>query len=524
VGLLVWAGLAAGALFDPSPASAVGPYPGLGSCSVFPDPPASLPANAASLPSQAAWNQDVSKAPVARGSAATIAYINANGGDRLHPDFGSPRAYGFPYAVVGAGQRRLPIRYTAYGQESDPGPFPIPKGAPVEGGKSSDGDRHMLVVDRSSCTLYELYRAFFKGGPARWNADSGTRWDLRSTELRPDSWTSADAAGLPIFPGLVRYDEIAAGRVDHAIRVTFESTRDAWVHPASHCAGDTSNASAPAMGTRLRLKAGYGLGGFSGGARTIAEALKRYGMIVADNGSNWFFSGTSDRRWDDENHRIVGRDPLAADEDDLGRRIALQLVFDGLHEVLVSNPGLGLDTSPCQRGDRDHEALLRLVAGALHVGGPAVEEADPRRREHPHLLVSRRADVRNAGDPGHVGRVLDARGDDDQHMPSRHHAGGHADRVGGSQPRRDDEQAEHSQSAERHPERRPGEQKAGDDRHREGSDDQWQLPGLHRTKVGSRREPRERRASRRGSAPRRTRPRLVASRAAAAGASPARSG
>jgi len=304
--------LAAGALLLPSHAAALGPYPDLGSCQVFPDPPAGLPANAASLPSQAAWNQDISKAPLARGSAATIAYINANGGDHLHPDFGSPRAYGFPYAVVGAGQRQLPIRYTAYGEESDPGPFPVPKGAPVEGGNGSDGDRHVLVVDRSSCTLFELYRAFFKGGPARWNADSGARWDLGSTALRPDSWTSADAAGLPIFPGLVRYDEVATGHVDHAIRVTFESTRDAWVHPASHCAGDTSNASAPAMGTRLRLKAGYGLGGFSGDARTISAALKRYGMIVADNGSNWFFSGASDRRWDDENLNQLKRIPGSA--------------------------------------------------------------------------------------------------------------------------------------------------------------------------------------------------------------------
>jgi hypothetical protein len=299
----------------PATAAAAGPYPPLGTCPVFPDPPAGLPANAPSLPSQAAWNQDVSKAPVAPGSAATIAYINAQGGNLLHPDFGSPRAYGFPYAVVGAGQRKLPVHYTAYGDESDHGPFPVPGGAPVEGGKRSDGDRHVLVVDRSRCVLYELYRAFFRrSGTPRWNADSGAHWDLRSTALRPDSWTSADAAGLPIFPGLVRYDEVAAGRLDHAIRVTFESTRDAWVHPASHCAGDTSNAAAPAMGARLRLKAGYGLCGFGGGARVIAEALKRYGMIVADNGSNWFFSGTSDRRWDDENLNQLKRIPGSAFE------------------------------------------------------------------------------------------------------------------------------------------------------------------------------------------------------------------
>ena len=239
-----------------------------------------------------------------------IAYIDGQGGDRLHPDFGSPREYGFPYAVVGAGQRKLAINYTAYGSESDRGPFPIPKGAPVEGGNGSDGDRHVLVVDRGNCVLYELYRAFFKGG--HWNADSGARWDLRSSAGRPDSWTSADAAGLPIFPGLVRYDEAASGRIEHAIRVTFESTRNAWVHPASHCAGDTSNPNAPAMGTRLRLKAGYGLGGFSGEGRAIAEALKRYGMIVADNGSNWYFSGSSDRRWNDESLNQLKRIPGSA--------------------------------------------------------------------------------------------------------------------------------------------------------------------------------------------------------------------
>lgn len=298
----------------PAQAQAVGPYPDLGDCPVFPAPPAPLSPTAPSLPNQAAWNQDVSRAPVARNSAKVIAYINSQGGNFLHPDFGSPRAYGFPYSVVGAGQRMLPIRYTAYGSESDPGPFPIPISAPVEGGRRSDGDRHVLAVDRSTCTLYELYRAFPIRGPypGKWNADSGVSWDLRSTDLRPRSWTSADAAGLPIFPGLVRHDEAAAGTVEHAIRVTFESTRDAWIEPATHCAGDTSNGHAPAMGTRLRLKAGYGLGGFTGPARAIAEALKRYGMIVADNGSNWFFSGTSDRRWDDENLNQLKRIPGSA--------------------------------------------------------------------------------------------------------------------------------------------------------------------------------------------------------------------
>jgi hypothetical protein len=370
---LAWAGVAALAIaigLLAGQASAVGPYPALGSCSVFPQPPAALSPRAPSLPTEAAWNQDISKAPRDPRSAAYIAYIDSHGGDHLHPDFGSPRPYGFLYSVVGAGQRKLPIHYTAYGDESDPGPFPVPPKAPVEGGNGSDGDRHVLVVDRSACKLYELYRAFYiakglrrsprvrlasagpsggrtqggriatlfgrlrtpprevcpappdvRGGCAagpqphpHWNADSGTEWDLRSAARRPEGWTSADAAGLPIFPGLVRYDEVAAGHLDHAIRVTFESTRDAWVHPASHCAGDTSDPAAPPMGLRLRLKAAYGLGGFSGPAKTIALAMKRYGLIVADNGSNWFFSGSSDRRWNDSNLDQLKRIPGSAFE------------------------------------------------------------------------------------------------------------------------------------------------------------------------------------------------------------------
>jgi hypothetical protein len=286
--------------------------PTVGACQVFPSPPASLPPTAPSQAGEDAWNQDISKAPRDPRSAAYISYIDSHGGDLLHPDFGSPGVYGFPYTVVGAGQRKLPIHYTAYGEESDPGPFPIPGKARVEGGRRSDGDRHVLVLDDSACKLYELYRAFFAAKPRpHWNADAGVAWDLRSAGLRPDGWTSTDAAGLPVFAGLVRYDEVAAGHLDHAIRVTVESTRDAWIHPASHCAGDTSSRNAPPMGLRLRLKAGYGLGRFSGAARTIAEAMKRYGLIVADNGSNWYISGSSDRRWDDENldqlKRIPGR-------------------------------------------------------------------------------------------------------------------------------------------------------------------------------------------------------------------------
>ena len=283
-------------------AKRLGPYPGLGKCTVFPQ--SSAAPGAPSAPDQTAWNQDISGAPVDPNSNAYIAYINSHGGDMLHPDFGSPRIYGFPYKVVGKHAKRSKVHFTAYGSDSTHGKYRVPARAPVEGGNGAgnDGDRHVVVVDRARCKLYELYRAFHIGKPKpRWNADSAVIWNLRSAGLRKDGLTSADAAGLPIFPGLVRYDEAAGGAINHAIRVTVESTQNAWIHPGSHCAGDSDSADAPPMGLRLRMKAGYDISGLSGVARTIAEAFKRYGLIVADNGSNWYFSGTSDRRWPDEN-------------------------------------------------------------------------------------------------------------------------------------------------------------------------------------------------------------------------------
>jgi hypothetical protein len=277
-----------------------GPYPSLGSCPVF--PPSSVGSTAPSAGDESAWNQDISAAPLDPNSASYIAYIDAHGGDFLHPDFGSPRQYGFPYSVVGKKQKRTKVNFTAYGDESDHGAYRVPFKSLVEGGQTSDGDRHVLTVDAARCKLYELGRAFARKNPKpHWNADVGVIWDLRSPALRPEGFTSADAAGLPIFPGLVRYDEAATGHISHAFRVTVDSTQNAWVHPASHCAGDTSNPSAPPMGLRLRLAAGYDISGITGPAHAIAAAMKQYGLIVADNGSNWFFSGTSDRRWPDEN-------------------------------------------------------------------------------------------------------------------------------------------------------------------------------------------------------------------------------
>jgi hypothetical protein len=286
-----------------------GPYPSLGACPVF--PASSATPDAPSAEDQTAWNQDISQAPLDPNSASYIAYINSKSGTSLHPDFGSPAIYGFPYAI--GNLKRTKVKFTAYGNESTHGAYRVPLNSLIEGGAKSDGDRHVLAIDTARCQLFELYRAFAKKRPKpHWNADGGVIWDLRSAALRPDGLTSADAAGLPIFPGLVRYDEAASGQINHAIRLTVESTQKAWVHPGSHCAGDTTNPSAPPMGLRLRLAADYDLSGFTGPALAIAEALKRYGLIVADNGSNWFISGTSDRRWPDENINQLKRIPGSA--------------------------------------------------------------------------------------------------------------------------------------------------------------------------------------------------------------------
>lgn len=263
-------------------------------CGVFPRPGDDVAADSPSLPDQRAWNQDVSQAPLDPNSRSIIASLDGD----LHPDFGSPREYGIPYKVVGRRAKPVKVKFTAYGDESDHGAYRVPLKSPVEGGPRADGDRHVIAYDKARCKLYELYRAF--PGKRRWSADSGVIWDLRSAALRTEGFTSADAAGLPIFPGLLRYDEVAAGRVNHAIRVTFDTTRDGWYEPASHCAGSTGSADYPAMGTRLRLRSAYDISRIGGQAKPIAEALKRYGMIVADNGSNWYFQGSSDPRWDDD--------------------------------------------------------------------------------------------------------------------------------------------------------------------------------------------------------------------------------
>jgi hypothetical protein len=258
------------------------------------------------LPAEDPLNQEIADAPVNPNSAAYVASIGLSA--HLHPDFGTEPSYGIPYTVASAAQKQVPIRFTAYGSESNPGPYPIPANAPIEGGgKKGHGDKHVLVVQEGTCKLYELYDAHRKG--AGWAAASGAVFDLRSDALRPEGWTSADAAGLPIFPLLARYPEVATGHIDHALRVTVPETQDGYIHPATHYASSSSDPSLPPMGLRLRLKASYSLAGFTGESLVILEALKRYGLIVADNGSPWFITGAPNLHWNDENLEQIKRVP-----------------------------------------------------------------------------------------------------------------------------------------------------------------------------------------------------------------------
>ena len=255
------------------------------------------------LPASNAWNRRVDRLPVAADSAAIIASIGAVTG--LHADFGSGlwdgAPIGIPITVVGRSQPKVRVRFE-YAEESDRGPYPIPANVAIEGGRESDGDRHAIIVDRSTCRLYELY-ALYPG----WHAGSGAIWSLRSNRLRPAGWTSADAAGLPILPGLARYDEVARGAIRHALRFTVRRTRRAYVYPARHYASDLTDPNLPPMGLRVRLKASFDVSGFPRQARLVLIALKRYGMIVADNGSNWYISGAPNRGWSNDQLHTLGR-------------------------------------------------------------------------------------------------------------------------------------------------------------------------------------------------------------------------
>jgi hypothetical protein len=280
---------------------AAAPLPGARACPIF---PASNP-----------WNQKVTRWRVAANSAA---YIRAIGLDApVHPDFGTVwdgAANGIPYVVVGPGQRRVPVHFL-YASESDPGPYPIPPSAPIEGGPHASGDRHVIVLDSSTCTDYELWDAVPHAGGRYWSAGSGAIFNLRSNTLRPAGWTSADAAGLPILPGLARYDEVARGVIDHALRFTAPCTADRYLYPARHATSGTACPAgmlSPPMGLRVRLKSSVDIAGLPRQARIIAQALKTYGMLLADNGSPWYVSGAPNPRWNDDAlhqlDRLSGRD------------------------------------------------------------------------------------------------------------------------------------------------------------------------------------------------------------------------
>jgi len=278
---------------DPTPSPTPTAVPDLG-------PGASLHGKQV-FPANNPWNQDISTMPVDPNSANLIASIGLNTG--LHADFGTVydgAPNGIPYVVVAGSQPLVPINYTAYGDESDPGPYPVPPNAPIEGGPASDGDRHVLVIDRDNWKLYELGYGFPVNNGASWNADCGAIFDLDSNAQRPAGWTSADAAGLPIFPGLVRYDEVfEQGVIAHALRFTVRNSRRAYVNPARHFASTLTSANLPPMGMRVRLKTSFDVSPFSPAMQVILRALKQYGMIVADNGSNWYISGAPDPRWSD---------------------------------------------------------------------------------------------------------------------------------------------------------------------------------------------------------------------------------
>jgi hypothetical protein len=269
--------------------AAAHPLPGAPSCPVFPE--------------SSVWNKRVDKLPL-RNDSRTI--VDAIGADpHLHADFGSGLwdggPIGIPITVVHSSTPLSVVDFD-YADESDPGPYPIPDDVAIEGGSSADGDRHAVIVDSESCRLYELFHLY-----PSWSAGSGAIWDLTSNALRPRGWTSADAAGLPILPGLARYDEVAAGSIDHALRFTVHRSRRAYIYPARHFASPYTSKRLPPMGLRLRLRRDYFIGSFPPQAQIVLRALKRYGMIVADNGSSWYVSGAPDPAWDNDDLHPLGR-------------------------------------------------------------------------------------------------------------------------------------------------------------------------------------------------------------------------
>jgi hypothetical protein len=258
------------------------------------------------------WNTDISSYPLDPNSDA---YINALPGN-LHPDFGQNPDYGIPFNIVPSTQQKVAVKFY-YWSQSDKGPYPIPPNAQIEGGPQSTGDRHVLVLQKGVCTLYEMWRAYPHNGGKSWSAGSGAIFHLNSNKLRPDGWTSADAAGLPILPALVKCAEVQAGVINHALRVTFSQTQQGYIHPATHYASNSRDPTLPPMGLRIRMKASYDISQITGQSYIIAIAMKKYGMFVADNGSNWYFQGEGGKTsscWNDNDLNQLKNVPNSAFE------------------------------------------------------------------------------------------------------------------------------------------------------------------------------------------------------------------
>jgi hypothetical protein len=332
--------------------------PTIGSCPVF--------------PANNIWNQPIDRLPVASNSATLVSTVGS--GVTLHADFGSGlyqgAPIGIPFVTVPGSQTKYPATFQ-YSDESDAGPYPVPLNAPIEGGSQSTGDRHAIAIDTDNCILYELYSAYPQA--ASWQAGSGAIFNLNSNGLRPASWTSADAAGLPIFPGLVRYDEVASGVIRHAIRLTVPQTEDVYVWPARHYASSLTDPKYPAMGQRFRLRSSFNISTYSADVQVILRALQVYGMFVADNGSAWYISGAPDSRWNNDNlgtlRNIKGSDFEAVDDSVLqiqpnsAQSGTCDLNDNGVVDVVdlqvAINAALGL--SACNTADLDGNGTCNIV-------------------------------------------------------------------------------------------------------------------------------------------------------------------
>jgi hypothetical protein len=351
---LAWLGVGA------TPAKAGTPVPGASGCPMF--------------PADNVWNTDISSLPVDVHSPQWLASMNSST-TLLHPDFGPSgdpsNPYGMPYTVVPSGHAFVNVAFQ-YASESDRGPYPFGPDTPIEGGQSSSGDRHAIMVDPSTCTLYELYDARY--GATGSTAGSGAIWNLRSDALRPAGWTSADAAGLPILPGLLRYDEVQSGVITHAIRMTATTTDTSYLWPARHEAGARSDPSLPPMGARFRLKASFDISGYSPQAQVILRAMQHYGLILADNGSNWYFGGSADSSWPiglvDELKSIPASAFEAVDES------SLMVSPDSGQAGVLNAPGPGYRLVASDGGVFAFGAPFYGSTGGLHLAAPVVGDAD----------------------------------------------------------------------------------------------------------------------------------------------------